>query len=61
MMAGVWVVVFANGLPQPVWLCWWLLFQKVVVYYAVDVAKIPNLSFNYHAWWLSPFNMLGIG
>lgn len=23
--------------------------------------KIANLSFNYHAWWLSPISMLGIG
>jgi len=24
-------------------------------------AKTPNFSFNYHAWWLSPFTMLGTG
>jgi len=24
-------------------------------------AKFATLSFNYHAWWLSPFTMLGIG
>jgi len=24
-------------------------------------AKIPNLSFNYHGWWLISFTMLGIG
>ena len=24
-------------------------------------AKLANLSFNYHAWWISPFTMLGIG
>jgi len=24
-------------------------------------AKFITLPFNYHAWWLSPFTMLGIG
>jgi len=28
--------------------------------YAWLMEKISNLSFNYHAWWLSPFNMLDI-
>jgi len=23
--------------------------------------KYPSLPFNYHAWWLSPFTILGVG